>query len=74
MSIPCGAWSHLAPSHRWRDRAQCAISGRPISFVQELYAPLYLPRPVVKPESYAGRGATRAYLGTTRDCTANAGV
>jgi len=28
MSIPCGAWSHLPPSHRWRDRAQCAIIGR----------------------------------------------
>ena len=29
------------------------ISGRPISFVQDLYTPLYVPRPVVQPELYA---------------------
>jgi hypothetical protein len=38
----------------WTDTQLSLISGRPISFVQELYAPLYLPRPVVKPELYAG--------------------
>src|SRR5207244_2645725 len=27
--------------------------GRPISFVQDLYQPLYIPRPVVQPELYA---------------------
>jgi hypothetical protein len=29
------------------------VSGRPISFVQNLYQPLYIPRPVVQPELYA---------------------
>jgi hypothetical protein len=38
----------------WDDAQLSLVSGRPISFVQELYAPLYLPRPVVKPELYAG--------------------
>jgi hypothetical protein len=38
----------------WTDAQLSLVSGRPISFVQELYAPLYLPRPVVKPDMYAG--------------------
>jgi hypothetical protein len=38
----------------WHNAQLSLVSGRPISFVQELYAPLYLPRPVVKPELYAG--------------------
>ena len=29
------------------------VSGRPISFIQDLYTPLYLPRPVVEPELYS---------------------
>ncbi len=29
------------------------VSGRPISFVMDLYTPLYVPRPVVVPELYA---------------------
>ncbi len=32
------------------------VSGRPISFVQDLYQPLYIPRPVVQPEIYASLG------------------
>jgi hypothetical protein len=38
----------------WSDSELSLVSGRPISFVQDLYAPLYVPRPVVKPELYAG--------------------
>jgi hypothetical protein len=38
----------------WHDAQLSLVSGRPISFVQELYAPLYLPRPIVQPELYAG--------------------
>jgi hypothetical protein len=38
----------------WTDAQLALVSGRPISFIQELYSPLYLPRPVVKPELYAG--------------------
>lgn len=37
----------------WSDVQLSLVSGRPISFVQELYTPLYLPRPVVQPELYA---------------------
>ncbi|MBN1554521.1 MAG: DUF4139 domain-containing protein [Phycisphaerae bacterium] len=37
----------------WSDVQLSLISGRPISFVQELYTPLYLPRPVVQPKLYA---------------------
>jgi hypothetical protein len=38
----------------WHDAQLSLVSGRPISFVQELYTPLYLSRPVVNPELYAG--------------------
>jgi hypothetical protein len=38
----------------WSDAQLSLVSGRPISFVQELYAPLYIARPVVKPELYMG--------------------
>jgi len=37
----------------WNDVALTLISGRPISFVMDLYQPLYLERPLVQPELYA---------------------
>jgi len=37
----------------WKDVNLSLVSGRPISFVQDLYQPLYVPRPVVKPDLYA---------------------
>jgi hypothetical protein len=37
----------------WKDVRMALVSGRPISFVMDLYRPLYLPRPVVAPELYA---------------------
>ena len=37
----------------WSDVELTLVSGRPISFVQDLYTPLYVPRPEVKPEIYA---------------------
>ncbi|HRX85466.1 MAG TPA: DUF4139 domain-containing protein [Phycisphaerae bacterium] len=37
----------------WDDVSLALVSGRPISFVQDLYQPLYVPRPVVQPELYA---------------------
>ncbi|HZN69973.1 MAG TPA: hypothetical protein VFB66_32155, partial [Tepidisphaeraceae bacterium] len=37
----------------WNDVQLSLISGRPISFIQNLYQPLYIPRPVVQPELYA---------------------
>jgi len=37
----------------WENVQLSLISGRPISFVMDLYQPLYLARPVVEPELYA---------------------
>ncbi len=37
----------------WTNVQLSLVSGRPISFVQDLYQPLYIPRPVVKPELFA---------------------
>lgn len=37
----------------WNNVQLSLVSGRPISFVQDLYQPLYIPRPVVQPELFA---------------------
>ncbi|MEX0714186.1 MAG: hypothetical protein WD278_17765 [Pirellulales bacterium] len=37
----------------WQDVALTLVSGRPISFVMNLYQPLYVPRPVVEPDLFA---------------------
>jgi hypothetical protein len=37
----------------WQDVQMNLVSGRPISFVMDLYSPLYVPRPEVVPELYA---------------------
>lgn len=37
----------------WNDVQLSLVSGRPISFIQDLYQPLYVPRPTVKPELFA---------------------
>lgn len=37
----------------WTDVQLSLVSGRPISFIQDLYQPLYIPRPIVVPELYA---------------------
>ena len=37
----------------WTGVNLALVSGRPISFIQDLYTPLYLPRPIVQPELYA---------------------
>lgn len=34
----------------WTDVRLSLISGRPVSFIQDLYQPLYVPRPVVAPQ------------------------
>ncbi len=34
----------------WKNVRLSLVSGRPISFVQDLYTPLYVPRPVVQPQ------------------------
>src|SRR4051812_23924678 len=37
----------------WDNVQLSLVSGRPISFIQDLYNPLYIPRPIVRPELYA---------------------
>jgi hypothetical protein len=37
----------------WDNVQLSLVSGRPISFVTDLYQPLYIPRPVIMPELYA---------------------
>jgi hypothetical protein len=37
----------------WNNISLSLVSGRPISFIAELYQPLYVPRPVVQPELFA---------------------
>ena len=38
----------------WNNVKLSLVSGRPISFREDLYQPLYVPRPLVVPEEYAG--------------------
>ena len=40
--------------HDWKDVSVTLVSGRPISFTMNLYEPLYVDRPVVVPETFAG--------------------
>jgi hypothetical protein len=37
----------------WNEVQLSLVSGRPISFIQDLYQPLYVPRPVVQPQLFA---------------------
>jgi hypothetical protein len=37
----------------WNDVTLDLVGGRPISFIQDLYQPLYVPRPRVAPKTYA---------------------
>src|SRR5262249_1974056 len=38
----------------WKDVRLALVSGRPISFLMDLYQPLYVERPTVVPEMFAG--------------------
>ncbi len=40
--------------HDWKDVKLNLVSGRPISFIMDLYQPLFALRPTVQPESFAG--------------------
>lgn len=50
------AWAMVEnPSDEdWKDVRLSLISGRPLSFRMDLYPPLYVPRPLVEPELFAG--------------------
>lgn len=49
-----------ATDRDWRNVTLSLVSGRPVSFIQDLYAPVYLYRPVV-PLAIAGTAAPRTY-------------
>jgi hypothetical protein len=42
-----------ATDEDWQNVDLTLVSGRPISFIMDLYTPLYVPRPTVVPELYA---------------------
>lgn len=42
-----------ATEEDWKEVRLSLVSGRPISFIMDLYSPLYVPRPKVEPELYA---------------------
>ena len=49
-----GLGDRREPDRQRLERRQLSlVSGRPISFIQDLYQPLYIPRPVVQPELFA---------------------
>jgi hypothetical protein len=48
----------------WNNVELSLVSGRPISFIEDLYQPLYIPRPVVEPELFASL-RPQTYLGAT---------
>jgi hypothetical protein len=50
----------------WNDIQLSLVSGRPISFVENLYQPLYIARPVVEPELYASL-QPQTYAGAMAD-------
>lgn len=58
-------WAHVenTTDDDWRDVRLSLVSGRPISFIQNLYDPIYLKRPEVRTELYAV-AAPPAYEGT----------
>lgn len=69
----------------WENVELTLVSGRPISFIQDLYTPLYVPRPVVVPELYAslrppsydeglGRDKDMLALESRRELEQNRGV
>jgi hypothetical protein len=53
----------------WSDVSLSLVSGRPISFMMDLYQPLYATRPTVVPELYAGL-RPQVYEGATADSNA----
>ncbi len=59
----------------WNNVQLSLVSGRPISFIQDLYKPLYVERPVVEPELYSSLEPQRYDAGVgkaARDADARA--
>jgi hypothetical protein len=51
----------------WNNVQLSLVSGRPISFIEDLYQPIYIPRPVVQPELYASLRPQTYDAGMERD-------
>lgn len=51
----------------WNNVQLSLVSGRPISFIQNLYQPLYVPRQVIQPEQYANLESRRYGEGMSRE-------
>jgi uncharacterized coiled-coil protein SlyX len=49
----------------WTDVHLSLVSGMPVSFIQDLYTPLYIPRPVITPKraSAVVRGRSASFIG-----------
>jgi hypothetical protein len=56
----------------WQNVQMKLVSGRPISFVEDLYQPLYVPRPTVEPELFASLRPQVYGAGTATDAAADA--
>jgi len=56
----------------WNDVSLSLVSGRPISFIMDLYRPLYSTRPTVVPELFAGLRPQEYEAGMTADSTRSA--
>ncbi|HEY7120873.1 MAG TPA: hypothetical protein VH475_30090 [Tepidisphaeraceae bacterium] len=56
----------------WNGVQLSLVSGRPISFIQDLYRPLYVPRPVVQPELYASLRPQTYKTGIEKEALAEA--
>lgn len=57
--------------HDWRGVELALVSGRPLSFIEDLYQPQYIARPVHSPKRFAGLGPQRYETGMAEADEAN---
>lgn len=57
--------------HDWRGVELALVSGRPLSFIEDLYQPQYIARPVHSPQRFAGLGPQRYETGMAEADEAN---
>ena len=53
----------------WNDVQLSLVSGRPLSFIQDLYHSLYIHRPVIQPDNYASLYPQTYSGGMSRKCS-----
>lgn len=56
--------------HDWSKVDLALVSGRPLSFIEDLYQPQYLARPVHRPQRFTGIGPQSYELGMEQDVAA----